>query len=60
VKDAIGQALAYIGARDTRANADTAKVLTMDEAQRIASDIAPQLPPLCTNIQHALPVNLRY
>ena len=34
VKDATGQALAYIYARDTKADADTAKVLSMDEARR--------------------------
>ena len=38
VKDATGQALPYIYARDTRADADTAKVLSMDEAR--ASNIA--------------------
>jgi len=37
VKDATGQALAYIYAHETRADADTAKVLTMDEARRVAS-----------------------
>jgi hypothetical protein len=37
VKDATGQAVAYIYARETRADADTAKVLTMDEARRVAS-----------------------
>jgi hypothetical protein len=31
VKDATGQALAYVYARETKAQADTAKVLTMDE-----------------------------
>ena len=40
VKDATGQSLAYVYARETRADADTAKVLTMDEARRIASNIA--------------------
>ena len=40
VKDATGQALAYIYARDTKADADTAKVLSMDEARRGASNIA--------------------
>ena len=45
VKDANGQALAYVYARETRADADTAKVLTMDEARRIASKIA-KLPTL--------------
>jgi hypothetical protein len=34
VKDATGQSLAYVYARETRAEADTAKVLTMDEARR--------------------------
>jgi hypothetical protein len=34
--DATGQALAYVYARATQADADTAKVLTMDEARRIA------------------------
>ena len=32
VKDATAQALAYVYARETRAEADTAKVLTIDEA----------------------------
>ena len=45
VKDANGQALAYVYARETKADADTAKVLTMDEARRIASNIA-KLPAL--------------
>ena len=38
VKDANGQSLAYV--RETRADAEIAKVLTMDEARRIASNIA--------------------
>ena len=38
VKDATGQALVYIYARETRADADTAKVLTADEARRIAAN----------------------
>ena len=45
VSDANGQSLAYLYARETRAEADTAKVLTMDEARRIASNIA-KLPAL--------------
>ena len=45
VKDATGQSLAYVYPRETRADADTAKVLTMDEARRIASNIA-KLPEL--------------
>lgn len=32
VKDATGQALAYVYARETKAQADTAKVLTMVES----------------------------
>jgi hypothetical protein len=38
--DANGQALAYVYARDTKGDADIAKVLTMDEAGRVASNIA--------------------
>jgi hypothetical protein len=34
VKDATGQALAYVYARDTKQQADAAKVLTLDEAPR--------------------------
>jgi hypothetical protein len=40
VKDANGQSLTYVYGRETRADADIAKVLTMDEARRIASNIA--------------------
>jgi hypothetical protein len=40
VKDANGQSLAYVYGRETRADADTAQVLTLDEARRIASNIA--------------------
>jgi hypothetical protein len=40
VKDATGQSLAYVYGRETRADADTANVLSMDEARRIASNIA--------------------
>ena len=40
VKDVSGQSLAYVYGRETRADADIAKVLTMDEARRIASNIA--------------------
>ena len=40
VKDANGQSLAYVYGRETRANADIAHVLTMEEARRIASNIA--------------------
>jgi hypothetical protein len=45
LKDASGKSLAYVYARETKAQADTAKVLTMDEARRIASNIA-KLPEL--------------
>jgi hypothetical protein len=45
VKDATGQSLAYVYARETKAEADNAKVLTMDEARRIARNIA-KLPKL--------------
>ena len=45
VADATGQSLAYLYGRETRADADTAKVLTMDEARRIAANIA-KLPTL--------------
>jgi hypothetical protein len=38
--DATGQSLAYVYGRETRADADIAKVLTMDEARRVASNIA--------------------
>ena len=42
VLDASGQAVAYIYARDTKAQADIAKVLTFDEARRIAVNVAKQ------------------
>ncbi len=45
VRDATGQALAYVYARENEANAQAAKVLTMDEARRIAANIA-KLPEL--------------
>jgi hypothetical protein len=45
VVDATGQALAYVYARDSKAQADIAKVLTMDEARRIVANIA-RLPDL--------------
>jgi hypothetical protein len=40
VKDAHGQSLAYVYGRETRADADTAGVLTLNEARRIAGNIA--------------------
>jgi hypothetical protein len=39
------QSLAYVCGRESKADADIAKVLTMDEARRIASNIA-KLPTL--------------
>jgi hypothetical protein len=45
VIDATGQALAYIYGRETRDKADIAKVLTTDEARRVAANIA-KLPAL--------------
>lgn len=45
VKDATDEALAYVYACETKADADIAKVLTMDEARRVASNIA-KLPTL--------------
>jgi len=38
--DANGQSLAYVYGRETKADADIANVLTMNEARRIASNIA--------------------
>jgi hypothetical protein len=40
ILDANGQSLAYVYGRENRADADTAHVLTMDEARRIAGNIA--------------------
>jgi hypothetical protein len=45
VRDANGQALAYLYSRDNDAEARQAKVLTKDEARRIAVNIA-RLPEL--------------
>ena len=45
VLDANGEALAYVYAREEAAAAAIAKVLTMDEARRIAANIA-KLPEL--------------
>ena len=43
--DANGQALVYVYARETREQADIAKVLIFDEARRIAVNVA-ELPKL--------------
>jgi hypothetical protein len=40
VLDASGQALVYVYARETREQADIAKVLTFDEARRIVVNVA--------------------
>jgi K+/H+ antiporter YhaU regulatory subunit KhtT len=45
VRDANGQALAYIYSRDNEAEARQAKMLTKDEARRIAVNVA-RLPEL--------------
>jgi hypothetical protein len=45
VVDATRQSLAYVYGRDTKAQADAAKLLTMDEAHRVAANIA-KLPDL--------------
>jgi hypothetical protein len=45
VLDANGESLAYVYGRETKADADIAKVRTMDEAGRIAANIA-KLPSL--------------
>lgn len=45
VKDANGWSLAYVYGRESRADADIANALTMDEARRIATNIA-KLPSL--------------
>jgi hypothetical protein len=45
VRDASGQALAYVYSRDNEAEARQAKMLTKDEARRIAVNIA-RLPEL--------------
>jgi len=45
LKDATGQSLAYVYGRETQADAATTKVLTIDEARRVASNIA-KLPKL--------------
>ena len=45
VLDASGQAIAYVYARETKSEADIAKVLTFDEARRSAVNVA-KLPEL--------------
>jgi hypothetical protein len=50
VRDANGQALAYVYARATMAEATQAKTLTQDEARWIAANIA-RLPGLLRGVQ---------
>lgn len=52
VVDAQGQSLAYVYSRETPADAAIAKVLTEDEARRIASNIA-KLPVLLAVADHS-------
>jgi hypothetical protein len=40
VVDATGQAIAYCYGREKKADADIAKTLTMDEARKVAANIA--------------------
>jgi hypothetical protein len=60
VRDANGQALAYLYSRESEGEARQAKVLTLDEAGRIAVNIA-RLPELwgrriATRAEHLAPI----
>jgi hypothetical protein len=52
VLDANGQVLAYVYARETVKDAQTAKVLTFDEARRIAGNVA-KLPEFLNRVRLA-------
>jgi hypothetical protein len=60
VRDANGQALAYLYSRDNEAEARQAKVLTNDEARRIAANVA-RLPELVEGqgLSHSEPPSCR-
>jgi hypothetical protein len=59
VLDTNGQSLAYVYGRETRADADTAGVLTMDEARRVAANIA-KLPNYLAALTTRSPLAVRY
>ena len=50
--DANGQSLAYVFGREIQADADIAKVLTLDQARRIASNIVKLPSFLMAQLQH--------
>jgi hypothetical protein len=52
VKDANGQQLAYVYGRESKADTDPAHVLTLDEARRIAANIARLPVYLGTDVDH--------
>ena len=52
VLDANGQSLAYVYGRETQADADIANVLTLDQARRIANNIAKLPSFLMAQLQH--------
>jgi hypothetical protein len=60
VRDANGQALAYLYSRDSEAEALQAKVLTADEARRIAINVARSQQPsgCCRHAAHSFAVTM--